>query len=120
MLIYKEVNYKQAGLNTPNETLFYQTSENSKLCIGVLTKKRNTGPNRNYVSQTIVSLLTRVKLSEQDNIKIVLFNADSQASSEHSDLYKLNYLVHTEQIKKFKINLDYYSHEPKMKGNHYK
>ena len=110
------VNYKQAHLNSPNETLFYQKSDNPKLCVAVATTKRNAGFNRNYVSQTIIALLTRVSLSEQDNIRIILFNANSQRNSVNSELYKLNYLVHTEEIRKSRFNFDNYSHEPKIKG----
>ena len=86
-----------------------------KLCVAILTKSRHTGPDRDYVSQTVVSLLARVKLVYQEDLRIILFNADSSQSS----LENLANLVHIESIKQpssIHANLNNFGHMKKLKG----
>lgn len=104
-------------VNSPDGLLFNsKQSARLKLCIGVLTKRRNNGPiSYDYVSQTVVSILARTRLSNQANIRLSLFNADPDRA--HLDK-SLGSLVHIEEIQKpdsIKVNLDSYA-DKKVKG----
>ncbi len=110
-------NYHRLNFNSSDEVLFYsKDSAKLKLCIGVLTKTRNNGPiSYDYVSQTVISILARVRLANQANIRIVLYNADPDDSEI---VRKLGSLVHIEQIRKplsVKVDLNNYA-DKKVKG----
>lgn len=104
-------------VNSPDGVLFnYRNSARLKLCIGVLTKRRNNGPiSYDYVSQTVVSILARTRLSNQVNIRLSLFNADPDRSQLDKSLGSL---VNIEEIHKpdsIKVNLNRYA-DKKVKG----
>ena len=87
-----------------------------KLCVGVMTKPRNAGLNRDYVSQTLVSLLARTKLAYMDEVRIVLYDA---GVDEEFRLKNLSGLVHVDVVKQansVNFSVHQYSHMPKING----
>jgi len=98
--------------------LFYPEIETRlpKLCVAVMTKPRNAGVNRDYVSQTLVSLLARTKLAYMDEVRIVLYDA---GADEEFRLKNLTGLVHVEGVKQpnsVNFSVQQYVHMPKIKG----
>ncbi len=100
-------------------TMFYPKIDTKipKLCVGVMTKPRNAGANRDYVSQTLVSLITRTKLAYMDEVRIVLYDA---GADEEFRFKNLSGLVRVEPIKhanSVNFSVQMYSHLPKIKGS---
>ena len=112
-------NYKQASLASPNDSLFNNlalvkrtkdaSSSNKILCVGMISKKRLG--DRLYPIQTVVSLLTRVKLKYQDRILLDIFNMD-KAAALNTDLNFVNSLVNIVNVN---TNVDFSMQIPKVK-----
>jgi hypothetical protein len=97
-------NYNQAGLKKSTDYLFNQEPSSlfksntnaDKLCVCVITKSRRF-QQLNYVSQTVISLLTRIKLKHQETVLFKIFNVDNRLS-ENSDLKLIDNLLKIEHI----------------------
>lgn len=106
-------NYESIGLLSPSEPLFNRNqNSNEQLCVGIFTKKRFG--NRYYLTQTIVSMLTRIKIKYQDRICINLFDVDLY-SADNKDFQQIEGLL-VKQTLNLNIKLiENYRHISKVK-----
>ena len=112
MLKWLDTNYSEAGLSSKDDCLFKKTNlSNNVICVGIITKERFF-QNRNYISQTAISLLTRTKLRHNTNLTFIIFNVAGDKNG-HSDLSFLGNLIHIEPVNSYYG--DKISDNPKVK-----
>lgn len=80
--------------------LFSQATSDQSVCVSILSKKRlimAPDEQRYYLTQTLMSMLTRVKLKHEQDLEIRLFNVESNPS-DHVELVELSKLVLTDTV----------------------
>lgn len=91
-----------SGNNESNSTrrLFGRATSDESVCVSILSKKRLImAPDepRYYLTQTLLSMLTRVKLKHEKMLEIRLFNVETNPS-DHIELAELSKLVTTDTV----------------------
>lgn len=66
------------------------------LCVAVLSKNRVNSPV-NYVNQAVMSLITRIKMNQKENLSIVLYNVEDNPNDNKYAL-ELNKLIQVESL----------------------
>jgi hypothetical protein len=91
---------KWLSLNNKNIPLFKSLNESQSkfMCVSILSKNRIGANVNNYVSQTIMSLLTKTPLKLEKQIQIIAFNTEND-SEKNVNLLKFKNLIKIETLK---------------------